>query len=167
MNRPLLIIGVLIVVGLLAFGGSRHYQIGQQTRLDDIANLNKMKDALATRRSEIFNSEMVLRKTVHAMNLSYDLCFSNLPAKIATPSTVPNAPLPPPAPKAGAVPAPGVFDPCTGLVDYSGIYFDTEYEHYLNLVYDYNASALEINYKAASLGEPPIPLLEAYNPPVR
>lgn len=53
------------------------------------------------------------------------------------------------------------------LTDCIGYCFAREYNNYLNLLHDYNSQATEINFKAAQLGEPPVVLLEQYNPELR
>jgi hypothetical protein len=160
MNRFVLILIVLVVVGVLAFSGFKYYQ----TRQNDIANLNTRRQALDNQRTEIFNDEIGLRKIVLTMNYEYDQCFYNPPPKLTNG-------LPPPLlliPLANSITLPENVRNSAGqcvIQHYSN--FETEYGIYLDLIYSYNVSASQINYEAAGLGEPPVPLLAAYSPAFR
>ena len=102
-----------------------------------------MKESLLAQRNRVFQSELTLRDTVLIMDFDYDQRLAAQPPqgiRSATPGLAcvigPNCP----------------YD------------FRADYLTYVNLLYNYNSLATEINYRAARLGEPPVVLLEKYSP---
>ncbi len=164
MKRFIFILISLVIVGGLAFAGYKYYQ----NRQEEIANLNKMKLALADNRKDVYAVETELRKIVLAQNHRSDIILSRgkIPPDIDT--LIPTIPADDTDPFGIEY---WLNHPEEKLMldwfTFGDSFFQNEYQQYKDLLFKYNSLALEINFMAEKLGEPPVLLLEAYEPDIK
>ena len=191
MKRLIFILVGLVIVGGLAFAGYKYYQ----NRQEEITNLNKMKASLTDNREDVYDVEAELRNIVLTLNHTRDLILiqdmvqPEKANKIAATGEEAFRALLSGQP-AAAMPA----DPARAWLSWLSVEqkknlywwgdigpppleaskyffnlesFQSKYRQYKNLIFSYNNRALEINFIAERLGEPPVLLLEAYEPDIK
>ncbi len=180
MKRVIFILIGLLIVGALAFTGYQYYK-GRQ---EDIAELNKKKEALVSKYSDLHMKEIELRRMALSLDLERELLLVDVeavanrnrnPLKVLAPTSgiswdVLLNPYPSPLAAAKYCHANQDLDSIWCEIDsYINDYeaFFKEYHIYKYLLKGYNNLANEINISAGRLGEPSVLLEDAYDPIIR